>query len=122
MRTARVRPSAHEGAVKGLPPSSVEKAAAMTPVAPIDRARIAAEFAKDCDDERSLMAEAGARAESPPDPTLGVVYHEIAAADERHAAIVETIAIRYGHTPSRAVAGGIGETLGRLKEKVGEIG
>ena len=62
------------------------------------------------------------RAESPPDPTLGLLYHEIAAADGRHRAIVETIATRYGHVPSRSMAGGIGETLGRLKDKVGEMG
>jgi len=88
----------------------------------INRDWIAAEFSKGIEAEQSLMEEAKARAESPPDPGLGVLYHEIAAADERHRAIVETIATRYGHTPSRSVAGGIGETLGRLKEKVGEIG
>jgi hypothetical protein len=88
----------------------------------INRAWIAAEFSKGIDAEQMLMDEAKARAESPPDPSLGVLYHEIAAADERHRAIVETIATRYGHTPSRSVTGGLGETLGRLKDKVGEIG
>src|SRR4051794_10780182 len=88
----------------------------------INRDWIASEFSKGIEAEQSLMDEAKARAESPPDPGLGVLYHEIAAADERHRAIVETIATRYGHTPSRSMAGGIGETLGRLKDKVGEIG
>jgi hypothetical protein len=88
----------------------------------INRTWIAAEFSKGIDAEQMLMDEAKARAESPPDPSLGVLYHEIAAADERHRAIVETIATRYGHTPSRSVTGGLGETLGRLKDKVGEIG
>jgi len=88
----------------------------------INRDWIAAEFSKGIDAEQILMDEAKARAESPPDPSLGVLYHEIAAADERHRGIIETIATRYGHTPSRSVTGGIGETLGRLKEKVGEIG
>jgi len=88
----------------------------------INRDWIAAEFSKGIDAEQALLDEARARAGSPPDPALGVLYNEIAAADERHLAIVETIATRYGHTPSRSVAGGIGETLGRLKEKVGEIG
>jgi hypothetical protein len=69
-----------------------------------------------------MIDEARARADAPPDPTLAVLYHEIAAADERHRSIVETIATRYGHTPSRSVTGGIGETLGRLKERVSEIG
>ncbi|HMB08598.1 MAG TPA: hypothetical protein VKP69_33310 [Isosphaeraceae bacterium] len=88
----------------------------------INRAWIASEFSKGIDAEQALMDEAKARAESPPDPSLGVLYHEIAAADERHRAIVETIATRYGHTPSRSVSGGIGETLGRLKDRVSEMG
>jgi hypothetical protein len=88
----------------------------------IRRDWIAAEFSKGIDCEQSLIDVAKIRAESPPDPELGVLYHEIATADERHRAIVETIATRYGHTPSRSVAGGIGETLGRLKGKVGELG
>src|SRR5262245_52004611 len=83
---------------------------------------IAAEFSKGIDAIQALLDEAKARAQAPPDASLAVVYHEIAAADERHRAIVETIATRYGHTPSRSVAGGIGETLGRLKERVSEIG
>jgi hypothetical protein len=88
----------------------------------INRDWIAAEFSKGIDAEQALLDEAKARAQSPPDPSLGVLYNEIAAADERHRTIVETIATRYGHTPSRGVAGGIGETLGRLKDKVGEMG
>jgi len=88
----------------------------------INRAWIADEFARGIAAEQSLIDEAKARAESPPDPALVVVYHEIATSDERHRAIVETIATRYGHTPGRSMADGIGETLGRLKEKVGELG
>ena len=88
----------------------------------VQRDWIAAEFSKGIDAEQELIEEANGRAQSPPDPSLQVLYHEIAAADERHRGIVETIATRYGHTPSHSVAGGIGETLGRLKGKVGEIG
>jgi hypothetical protein len=94
----------------------------MAAASAINRAWIAQEFAKGIDAEQALLDDAKARAESPPDPSLGVLYHEIAGHDERHRTIVETIATRYGHTPSRSVAGGIGETLGRLKDKVGEIG
>jgi len=94
----------------------------MASASTINRAWIAAEFSKGIDAEQALLDESKARAQSPPDPSLGVLYHEISAADERHRAIVETIATRYGHTPSRSVAGGIGETLGRLKEKVSEMG
>ena len=94
----------------------------MATVTTINRDWIAAQFSKGIDAEQALMDNARLRAESPPDPTLGVLYHEIAVADERHRAIVETIATRYGHVPSRSVAGGIGETLGRLKDKVGEMG
>jgi len=88
----------------------------------INRDWIASEFSKGIDAEQALIDEAKARAESPPDPALAVLYNEIATADERHRTIVETIATRYGHTPSRSVTGGIGETLGRLKDKVSEIG
>ena len=88
----------------------------------IHRDWIAAEFSKGIEAEQTLIDEARARAQSPPDPALQVLYNEIAAADERHRGVVETIATRYGHTPTRSVAGGIGEALGRLKEKVGEIG
>lgn len=94
----------------------------MAPTSATDRDWIGAEFAKGVDTERSLAANAKARAESPPDPTLGVLYHEIAAADERHVATVETIATRYGHTPSRSMSGGVGETLGRLRDRVVGMG
>jgi len=88
----------------------------------INRAWIVAEFSKGIEAEQTLKDEAKSRAESPPDPALAVLYSEIAAADERHSAIIETIATRYGHTPTRSVAGGIGETLGRLKDKVEALG
>jgi hypothetical protein len=94
----------------------------MASASTINRAWIAAEFSKGIEAEQALLDESRARAQSPPDPSLGVLYHEISAADERHLTIVETIATRYGHTPSRSVAGGIGETLGRLKDKVSELG
>ena len=52
-----------------------------------------------------------------------MLYNQIAEADERHLAIIETIATRYGHTPSHAgAAGGISDALTRLKDKVTEIG
>jgi len=92
-----------------------------TAASTINRDWIANEFSKGIDNEQALADEAKSRSESPPDPTLRVLYHEIAAADQRHRTVVETIATRYGHTPSRSVAGGIGETLGRLKEKVNEL-
>jgi len=88
----------------------------------VQRDWIATEFSKGIEAEQSLIDEARSRADAPPDPALQVLYNEIATADERHRGIVETIATRYGHTPTHSVAGGIGETLGRLKEKVGEIG
>jgi hypothetical protein len=94
----------------------------MATASTINRNWIAEQFSKGVDAEQALVDEAKIRAESPPDPSLAVLYHEIAAADERHRSIVETIATRYGHTPSRSVAGGIGETLGRLRDKVGEMG
>jgi hypothetical protein len=83
---------------------------------------IAAEFSKGIAAEQRLIAKAKARADSPPDPTFQVLYNEIAAADARHLAIVETIAARYGHPPNRGATGGVVETLGRLREKVAELG
>lgn len=88
----------------------------------INRDWISTEFSRGVDAEKDLLDDSKARSESPPDPSLGVLYHEIAAADERHRTIVETIATRYGHVPARSVSGGIGETLGRLKDKVSEMG
>jgi hypothetical protein len=88
----------------------------------VDRAWIAAEFVKGIDAERSLAADAKARADSPPDPSLGVLYHEIAAADERHATILETIATRFGHTPSPTGGGGVGLAWDQLKNKIGNLG
>jgi hypothetical protein len=87
----------------------------------INREWIANQFSKGIDHEQELRDDARARVDSPPDPALGVLYNLIAREDERHRSIVETIAIRYGHTPSRSVAGGIGETLGRLKDKVSDL-
>jgi hypothetical protein len=91
----------------------------MDQTASVDRLWIAAEFVKGMDAERALGANAKARAEAPPDPALGVLYHEIAEADERHAMILETIATRYGHTPSRA-GGGVGRAWEQLKDKMGK--
>jgi hypothetical protein len=102
------------------PPRKAGKAMAQAILT--DSAWIASQFAKGIDAERSLAADARMRGDSPPDPELGVLYHEIAVADERHATVVEAIATRYGHTPSRSVGGGVGEALGRLKEKVAGIG
>lgn len=86
-----------------------------------DRIWIASEFLKLVELERSMASDAKVRAESPPMPSLAVLYHEIADQDERHVTVLETIATRYGHTP-RHSAGGVGEALGRLKDKVLAIG
>ena len=88
----------------------------------IDRVWIAAELVKGIDAERSLAIDAKARADSPPDAVLSVLYHEIAAADERHATIVETIACRYGHTPSQSVGGGVGRAWGHLRDRFVGLG
>jgi bacterioferritin (cytochrome b1) len=88
----------------------------------MDRTWIASEFVKGINAERSLAAESKVRADAPPEPGLGVLYHEIAAADERHAAIIERIATRYGHTPASSLGSGIGQALGHLKDKFAELG
>jgi hypothetical protein len=88
----------------------------------INRTWIVAELTKLIAAERAMAADVKSRAESPPDPSLTVLYHEIAADDERHVTALETIAIRYGYTPSRSEGLGVGETLGRLKDKVAGLG
>lgn len=89
----------------------------------IDRDWITAELEKGLAAERTLAAEARARAESPPDPTLAVIHGELAAAEDRHHLILETIATRYGHAHVRDTGGGsVGGTFGRLRGKVTELG
>jgi hypothetical protein len=88
----------------------------------IDRVWIAAELVKGINAERSLADDAQARADSPPDAALSVLYHEIAIADDRHATIVEKIAVRYGHTPSPTAGGGIGQALGHLRDRFVGLG
>lgn len=83
---------------------------------------IVAEFSKGIEAEESLHTHAQANAANPPDPSLGVLYHEIADDDQRHRRIIETIATRYGYNPSKHGSSGIGGTLGRLREKVSEFG
>jgi hypothetical protein len=88
----------------------------------IDRAWILSELVKGIEAERYLASDAMAKADAPPDPAMGVLYHEIATADERHAGVIERIATRYGHVPSASQAGSIGQALGHLKEKIVELG
>lgn len=88
----------------------------------VDRDWIAAELLKIADAERALATEAKARAATPPTPELGVVYHEIAEREDGHALVAETVAARYGGTPTRFAGTGVGETLGRLKDKVVALG
>lgn len=94
----------------------------MSDVLTIDREWVASEFVSGVEQERTLSSEASARAASPPDPSLTVLYHEIAQSDERHAAILEKIATRYGHTPRDFTEGGVGRMLEHLKVQVGELG
>lgn len=88
----------------------------------VDRDWILAQFSRGIDAERSLGADAEATAKSPPDPTLAVLYHQIAREDARHAEVVARIAARYGYEPTEHRSGGLGGTLGRLKEAVAELG
>jgi hypothetical protein len=86
-----------------------------------DHAWIATELEKGMEAERTLSSEAKAKGDSPPEPALAVLYHEIAAADERHVAVIELIATRYGRTPA-SPTGGIGQALGLIKDQFAKIG
>ncbi|WZP00465.1 hypothetical protein EP7_002109 [Isosphaeraceae bacterium EP7] len=96
--------------------------ATTTPTVTIDRAWILEQFSKGVDSLDGMKTEAEARAQSPPDAELALLYSEIAKSVARHREVVSTIAARYGDTPSRGAGGGIGEAIGRIKDKVGEMG
>jgi hypothetical protein len=83
---------------------------------------IVAEFIKLADAERWMAGGTGPNPKTPPDETLSCVYHEMSAADERHCQALKTIAARYGYVPVRTEGGGIGEALGRLKDKFSSLG
>jgi rubrerythrin len=83
-----------------------------------NRAWIAEELSKGISAEEDLAEAARQRAAAPPDPSVGALYGEIATADERHRAIVEAIATRFGYTPARSSGGGLGEALSKLRERV----
>jgi hypothetical protein len=72
--------------------------------------------------DRTLAAQFRARAESPPDPSLAVVYGQLATAEDRFYSILETNATRHGHTPTHSRGGGLGESFGWLRSKVPELG
>jgi len=88
----------------------------------VNREWIASQFSRGIEAERHMEDDARATSASPPDPSLGVLYHEIAEADGRHRKIVETIATRYGHNPSGGRSGGIGGSIQHLRDKVSELG
>jgi hypothetical protein len=87
----------------------------------IDRVWITSELVKGLAAERTLAVEARARASSPPDPSLSVIYSELGRAEDRFYSILEIIATRYGHTPTHG-GGGLGESFGWLRDKVSELG
>lgn len=88
----------------------------------LDREWITAEFLKGVEAERDLADGARSRAGSPPEPSLAVLYNQIAQADEKHRLVIETVATRYGHapTPGESTGGGIGAAIGRLGGKVAD--
>ncbi len=88
----------------------------------IDRDWVVAQFSKGITAERAMETDAKATAGSPPDPSLAVLYHQIAKDDERHADMIETIATRYGYQAAKDKPGGISSTIERLKDAVSEIG
>jgi hypothetical protein len=88
----------------------------------VNREWIATEFSKGIQAEQALESNAEASAASPPEPSLALLYHEIAAADARHRKIVETIATRYGYNPSPSSSPGISGAIHRLRERVSSIG
>lgn len=85
----------------------------------IDREWIVNQFSRGIEAEHALQHDALATAKSPPDPSLAVLYNQIATEDERHATVIETIATRYGYQGTSGSGGGL---FGRIKDAVSEIG
>ncbi|WP_422931275.1 hypothetical protein [Singulisphaera sp. PoT] len=93
----------------------------MATVPTINRSWIADEFSKGIEGMRSSVDIANERATSPPHAALSVLYHEMASVAEKNRDVVETIAIRYGYSPTKSVTEGISETLGRLKDRMEDL-
>jgi hypothetical protein len=83
---------------------------------------ILAQFSKGIHAQVVLQKDAEATAASPPDPSLGLLYHEIAEADARHRLVIETIATRYGYNPGHGTSGGISGMVGHFTQSLGELG
>ena len=88
----------------------------------IDRDWIVAQFSQGIHAEIAMRTDAEATADSPPDPSLAVLYHQIAKDDERHGNLIATIATRYGYQASKNKSGGLSGTFERLKDAVSELG
>ena len=83
---------------------------------------VVAELVKLVEAEYCMAGGTGPNPKTPPHESLSCVYHEMAAADERHAETIKTIATRYGYVPVRGGGGGIGEAFGRLKDRFAALG
>lgn len=95
----------------------------MTVASPaINKTWVVAELVKLIDAEYCIAGGAGPNSKTPPHESLSCVYHEMAAADERHAEEIKTIATRYGYVPVKGTGGGIGEAFGRLKDTFAALG
>ncbi len=87
----------------------------------IERSTVASEIQNILALEEAHAASATLRGESPPHPSLAVLYHEIAADDQRHISALERIAIRYGATPGSHHSSGVGRVLERIKTSIVEL-
>jgi hypothetical protein len=95
----------------------------MTVASPvINQNWVVAELVKLVDAEYCTAGGTGPNPKTPPHESLSCVYHEMAAADERHAETIKTIATRYGYVPVRGGGGGIGEAFGRLRDQFAALG
>jgi rubrerythrin len=92
----------------------------MTRAPACDRGWIAGELSKAIEAEASRAARHESQAESPPDPGLAALYHEMAEAGCRHRDALELVAIRYGHTPARSAPGAIRGIIDKVKTAIGD--
>ena len=88
----------------------------------INKNWVVAEITKLVDAEQYMAGGTGPNPKTPPHEMLSCVYHEMSAADERHVQVLKTIATRYGYVPVRGEGGGIGEAIGRLRDRFTALG
>lgn len=92
----------------------------MTRAPACDRGWIACEISKAIEAESSRAERRESQAETPPDPGLAALYHEMGEASCRHRDALELVAIRYGRAPGDPSPGRIKGIIDKVKTVIGD--